>query len=58
MTAGRRLHPRYQTPCTYVVAPGAAIEHCGATPTRRYIGGWYCRDHAPRPAGRKCFGPI
>lgn len=47
---GRAVHPRYATPCTYVVDPGGAVEHCGAAPTRRYLLGWFCQAHAPRPA--------
>jgi hypothetical protein len=45
--AEQRLNPKYATPCTRVVDPGGPVEHCGRTPTRRYINGHYCRDHAP-----------
>jgi hypothetical protein len=48
--AEQGLHPKYARPCTRVVDPGGEVEHCGAVPTRRYINGWYCREHAPHPS--------
>lgn len=47
------LHPLYAHPCTRVVDPGGPVEHCGATPTRRYVNGWYCAGHAPAPPARR-----
>lgn len=46
---GQPWGPHYLVPC-YRAVPGGPWEHCGRRPTRRYVNGWYCRDHAPGAA--------
>lgn len=52
-----RLHPRYLRPCSRYL--GELGRHCGQTPTRPFLEGPLCREHAPvavRPAPRPATG--